>query len=126
AAGVWVDAPARALAVDAPIDEPPRAVGDSRPLAEAATVPEALPLAAPDAFAPAEIAPPEVAGSPRKPPPSEAELRAALSATPIVMYSASWCGVCRKAKQFLSENGLRYREIDADITPGAWEKIEQL
>lgn len=61
-----------------------------------------------------------------KPSPTQAELRAALGATPIVMYSASWCGVCRKAKQFLSENGLRYREIDADTTPGAWEKIERL
>jgi glutaredoxin len=126
AAGVEGDVPARALAVDAPIDEPRRAVGDSRPLAEPATAPEPLPFAAPEAFAPAEIAPAEVAASPRKPPPSEGELRAALSATPIVMYSATWCGVCRKAKQFLSENGLRYREIDADLTPGAWEKIEQL
>lgn len=42
------------------------------------------------------------------------------------MYSASWCGVCRKAKQFLSANRLSYQEIDADDTPGAWDKIAQL
>jgi glutaredoxin len=42
------------------------------------------------------------------------------------MYSASWCGVCRRAKQFFAANDLRYQEIDADTTPGAWQKIEQL
>lgn len=42
------------------------------------------------------------------------------------MYSASWCGVCRKAKAFLSANGLQYREIDADETPGGWDKIAAL
>jgi glutaredoxin len=26
----------------------------------------------------------------------------------------------------LSENGFKYQEIDADMTPGAWEKVEQL
>lgn len=105
--------------VDAPVDEPAPATGESIPLAE--PVPEQ----------PARVEPPASAASespaaPSKPPPTEAELRAALSATPIVMYSASWCGVCRKAKQFLTENGLRYQEIDADTTPGAWDKIERL
>lgn len=49
-----------------------------------------------------------------------------MSATPIVMYSASWCGYCRRAREFFAANNLRYQEIDADKTPGAWEKIEQL
>lgn len=42
------------------------------------------------------------------------------------MYTASWCGVCRKAKQFMSVNGLRYQEIDADTTPGGWDTVERL
>jgi glutaredoxin len=42
------------------------------------------------------------------------------------MYAASWCSVCRKERQFLADNGLRYQEIDADLTPGGWEKVEQL
>lgn len=61
-----------------------------------------------------------------RPAPSEAELRAALSSTPIVLYATTWCGACRKARAFLSENGFKYQEIDADTTPGAWDKVEQL
>jgi len=72
------------------------------------------------------VPPPAAAATPPRPAPSEAELRAALSATPIVMYSTTWCGVCRKAREFLAENGLQYREIDADTTPGGWAKVEQL
>lgn len=94
--------PAGPLPAEAPLGEP------------VAAAPEALPPVVP---APSE---------PGRPPPTEAELRAALRATPIVMYSASWCGVCRKAKAFLSANGLPYREIDADETPGGWDKIAAL
>ncbi|HEX2870873.1 MAG TPA: glutaredoxin domain-containing protein [Polyangiaceae bacterium] len=90
-------------------------------------LPAEAPLGEPIAAAPGGLPPaapaPSVAS---RPPPTEAELRAALQATPIVMYSASWCGVCRKAKAFLSANGLQYREIDADETPGGWDKIAAL
>ena len=90
--------------------------GAEQALASSAQPPAAVvPAPAAEALAPAT-----------RTPPTAAELQAALSATPIVMYSASWCGVCRKAKQFFSANGLRYREIDVDTTPGAWQKIEQL
>ena len=78
--------------------------------------------AAPGPAQPAAAAP----SLPSRPPPTDAELRAAMQATPIVMYSASWCGVCCQAKAFLSANGLRYQEIDADATPGGWDKIAQL
>ena len=84
--------------------------------------PPPTPGPAPEALPTEPLAPSE----PRRPPPTEAELRSAMQATPIVMYSASWCGVCRKAKAFLSANGLRYREIDADETPGGWDKIAAL
>lgn len=105
---------------DAHADDSSPAAAESIPLVEA--LPEPAVVTEPEPAAPLAAALP----APSKPSPTQAELRAALSATPIVMYSASWCGVCRKAKQFLSENGLRYREIDADTTPGAWEKIERL
>lgn len=88
--------------------------------AEAA--PGDLAAATPQVSPPATPAPNE----PGRPAPTEAQVRAALQATPIVMYSASWCGVCRKAKAFLSANGLQYREIDADETPGGWDKIASL
>lgn len=87
------------------------------------------PPAAPalDAVAPpAASSPARAALSASKPPPSQAELQAALKATPIVMYATTWCGVCRKARQFMAENGLSYQEIDADATPGGWDKIQQL
>lgn len=108
------------LAADA-ADIPPTVAGEASPASggEPTSV-QALPAAA--LAAPA----PPIPVAPSRTPPTQAELRAALTATPILMYSASWCGVCRKAKQFFSANGLRYQEIDADTTPGAWQKIEQL
>lgn len=41
----------------------------------------------------------------------------------ILMYSTSWCGDCRQAKQFLSERGVTYREINVDEDPDAEELI---
>jgi len=109
----------------AEVTEPQQQAGDSIALAEAMPPPAAPAL--PDAaLAEQAAAAPEAAARPGRPPPTPAELQAALQATPIVMYSATWCGVCRKAKAFLSANGLRYQEIDADETPGAWEKIDKL
>lgn len=99
--------------------------GESIPLAEPLPAPAALavepPLPAPSA---ARGGPLEKASS--RPTPTQAELQAALTATPIVMYGTAWCGVCRKARQFMTENGLRYQEIDADQTPGAWDKVGRL
>lgn len=108
-------------------DEPPTLAGEASP--PSAVVPTGAPSPSPPPPPPAAVPAAPMAenrAAATRPPPTEAELRAALSATPIVMYSASWCGVCRKAKQFLAANGLRYQEIDADTTPGSWEKIEQL
>lgn len=41
----------------------------------------------------------------------------------IVMYSTSWCGDCRRAKQFLNERGVKYREINVDEDPDAEDLI---
>ena len=50
-----------------------------------------------------------------------AGLEAALAAanvTPkqarVIMYSASWCGVCRKASAFMNENGIAFVEKDIE------------
>lgn len=87
-----------------------------------AASPSAKPAA--PSVAPAPTAAP-AAPARERPAPSPAELQAAFAATPIVMYSASWCGVCRNARRFFAENGLRVQEIDVDQTPGAWEKVQQ-
>jgi len=39
------------------------------------------------------------------------------------MYSTSWCGDCRRAKKFLNERGVKYREINVDEDPEAEELI---
>ncbi len=39
------------------------------------------------------------------------------------MYSTSWCGDCRRAKQFLKERGVAYREINVDEDPDAEDLI---
>lgn len=32
----------------------------------------------------------------------------------VVMYSASWCGVCKKAKRYFVENGIQFTEYDIE------------
>lgn len=32
----------------------------------------------------------------------------------VVMYSAAWCGVCKKAKRYFAEQGIDYEEIDVE------------
>ena len=40
----------------------------------------------------------------------------AIGAT--TLYSASWCGYCKKAKAYLRANGIRYSEFDIDTADG--------
>lgn len=37
----------------------------------------------------------------------------------ITVYSTTWCGDCRRAKQFMRERGVQFREVNIDETPGA-------
>ena len=32
----------------------------------------------------------------------------------VVMYSASWCGVCKKARRYFEENNIAYTEYDIE------------
>jgi glutaredoxin len=59
-----------------------------------------------------------------------AELEQALAAraeTPkqaaVTMYSASWCGVCRKARKFLGEQGIAFVEKDVEKDAGAADEL---
>src|ERR1035437_6202576 len=36
----------------------------------------------------------------------------------IVLYSATWCGYCAKAKAYLASKGISYQEIDIDTDGG--------
>jgi glutaredoxin len=119
-----------APATPAPIAaEAPTGQGESIPFDQPLPPPVApalaeLPAAKPAAPS-AASAPTAAPVAPARPAPTPAELQAAFAATPIQMYSASWCGVCRRAHQFFADNGLRVQEIDVDQTPGAWQKVEQ-
>ena len=37
----------------------------------------------------------------------------------ITVYSTCWCCDCRRAKQFLRERGIQFREVNIDETPEA-------
>ena len=41
----------------------------------------------------------------------------------ITMYSTQWCGDCTRVKQFLSERGVVFREVNIDETPGAEDLV---
>jgi glutaredoxin len=121
AESITVEPSVNGMSAEQPLEPRPiDAKGQSIPLTAALSPPAAA------AMDPAPTAAGSASPAPSRPPPSEAELRAALSATPIVMYATSWCGVCGKARQFLNANGFKYQEIDADQTPGGWDKVQQL
>ena len=40
------------------------------------------------------------------------------------MYTASWCGACRRAHAFLRANGLACKDLDVDTTPGALHELK--
>ena len=44
----------------------------------------------------------------------------------ITMYSADWCGDCRRSKRLLDELGVDYEIIDVENTPGAPEKVIEI
>ena len=41
-----------------------------------------------------------------------------LPAGDVILYAAPWCGYCRKAKAYLAEKGITYKEIDIDTDYG--------
>jgi glutaredoxin len=113
--------------------------GPDRLASEAATpvAPGAAPLpAVAPSVVPPPAAPPDAsvaattaneapaATAPTRPAPTPAELRAAVLATPISMYTAPWCGTCRRAHAFLQANGLTCKDIDIDENPAALRELK--
>ena len=39
------------------------------------------------------------------------------------MYATSWCGDCRKARDFLDDHGVEYTEINIDHDPEAAAEV---
>jgi len=46
-------------------------------------------------------------------------------ASVIVLYSATWCGACRKAKRYLDDKGVDYEVRDVDDTRHAQELLRR-
>lgn len=42
----------------------------------------------------------------------------AIASKDLILYSASWCGYCKKAKSYLAVKGISYREVDIDTNYG--------
>ena len=42
----------------------------------------------------------------------------------LAVFSAEWCGDCRRLKRFLETTGVAYREIDIEADPSAAERLE--
>lgn len=43
----------------------------------------------------------------------------------VIVYSAVWCGFCKKAKAWLKQNGVPFVERDVERTPGAQAELNQ-
>lgn len=44
----------------------------------------------------------------------------------VLLYSAEWCGACRKAKAFLDQEGVAYDLLDIDRDPRAKEEVRRV
>ena len=42
---------------------------------------------------------------------------------PVVIYSTTWCPDCRRAKNFLKDRGVAFREINIEEDPEAEELV---
>ncbi|MCL4522653.1 MAG: glutaredoxin family protein [Acidobacteria bacterium] len=46
-----------------------------------------------------------------------------MSSPQITMYTTSWCGDCTRAKRFLKERGVEFREVNIDESPEAEDVV---
>ena len=70
------------------------------------------------------VAQPNVSGAPQPATPTRrrpsasttapAKAKPARPEVPIVMYSTAWCGVCKRARRYMQEQGIPFTEYDVD------------
>jgi glutaredoxin len=56
------------------------------------------------------------------------QMRAPMAPAPagsVVLYSATWCGFCKKAKAWLTKNDVPFLERDVEKTPGAQTELDE-
>ncbi len=44
----------------------------------------------------------------------------------VIIYTAAWCGVCRKAKQYFAQNSIPYQEYDVEQTARGRQDFQRL
>ncbi len=44
----------------------------------------------------------------------------------VIMYSASWCGYCRKARNYFEAQGIPFKEYDIEKSPAAAKRYKKL
>lgn len=52
--------------------------------------------------------------------------RVAGSESGVTLYTTEWCGVCKRAKGFMQQNGVPFREWDVEKTEYGAAKFRQL
>lgn len=60
------------------------------------------------------------------PPVDDLQVHAATDAPRVVMLSASWCGVCRRARNWLTQNGVAFTEYDVERDRKGMEEYKRL
>ncbi len=118
----WTDEKGTVHMTDTPPPADVREKARVRELREAppAGAPEPAPQASPAAVPP----PPPSRARPALPPKPPPELLP-YSRVSVTLYSAVWCGVCRKARAFLQELGVSLTEIDVEKNPDPFRRIQE-
>lgn len=49
-----------------------------------------------------------------------------MTSKEITMYSAEWCGDCRRSKRLLAELGVEYTHIDVEEDLSAADKVREI
>lgn len=44
----------------------------------------------------------------------------------VIVYSTSWCGDCRRSKNWLKTNGIAFTDIDIEVDEAAALQVQQL
>jgi glutaredoxin len=56
----------------------------------------------------------------------EALSKALMPATQVVMYSASWCGYCKKARNYFKSNSIAFSEYDIETSEQGQRDYQRL
>ena len=83
------------------------------------------PVLAASTISPVVVSAPSAARAPSARVPSSSELQAALRATPVSMFTTSWCPHCERARRFFQENGVSVVEHDIDADARAAAELKR-